>query len=419
MSAAELIFWISVGAVVYTYVAYPLLLFVLAAVTQTARDIHFLLTRRSRRGGARREFEPSVALLVAAYNEEKVIEEKLRNTAQLNYPAEKMEVLLGLDAPEDSTPERAARFALSGLRVFPFTTRRGKLAVINDLAQRTTADILIFSDANTMLQPDAVHLLARHFERPQTGAVCGELRLVSPDGKTEMEGLYWRYEVALKFLENRLNCVLGANGGVYAVRRSLFRPMEKWIVEDFQLPMEIRFEGHRVVYCPEATGTEEAAPSMAAEYHRKVRIGAGAYQTLLGNPQFLNPFKGLPAFAYFSHKVLRWLAPLFLVAALIANILLVSRPFYVATLAAQAAFALLALVGYLQQRRSASPGSLASAAYYFSVMNMALLHGMARYLTRRQQVVWSATPRRTATAVASKPVVANEPAIAGKRDAHE
>lgn len=407
MSAAELVFWASVGAVAYTYLLYPLLLFLLASLTQTARDILFLLTRRSRRGAAHHEFEPRVALLVAAYNEENVIEEKLQNSAQLDYPAEKMEVLLGLDAPNDSTPERATRIAQPSLRVFPFPTRRGKLAVINDLAQRTTADILIFSDANTMLEPDSVRLLVRHFERPRTGAVCGELRLVSAGGKTEMEGLYWRYEVALKFLENRLNCVLGANGGVYAVRRSLFRPMEKWIVEDFQLPMEIRFEGHRVVYCPEAVGTEEAAPSLAAEYRRKVRIGAGAYQTLLRNPQFLNPFKGLPAFAYFSHKVVRWLAPMFLVAALISNIFLSTRPFFVGTLAAQAAFYLLALLGYSRQRHGASAGGFAFVAYYFSVMNLALLHGMGRYLSGRQQVMWSATPRRLAAAVA------------GKREAHE
>ncbi|MBI1749146.1 MAG: glycosyltransferase family 2 protein [Acidobacteria bacterium] len=392
MSAAELVFWVSVGAVAYTYALYPLLLFLLASLTQTSRDILFLLTRRSRRGGARREFEPRVALLIAAYNEEDVIEEKLRNTAQLDYPAEKMEVLLGLDAPSDSTPERAARFPHPGLRVFPFPARRGKLAVISDLAQRTTADILIFSDANTILEPDCVRRLVRHFARPMTGAVCGELRLVSPGGKTEMEGLYWRYEVALKFLENRLNCVLGANGGVYAVRRSLFRPMQKWIVEDFQLPMEIRYEGHRVVYDPEAVGAEEAAPTLAAEYRRKVRIGAGAYQTLLRNPHFLNPFKGLPAFAYFSHKVVRWLVPLFLLAALVSNAVLAARPFFAAALAAQAAFYLLALAGYSRQRHGA-PAGIFAVAYYFSVMNLALLHGMARYLTGRQQVMWTATPR--------------------------
>lgn len=395
------IFWVSAAAVVYTYALYPLLLLVFSSFKQTYRDLRFLLRRRNRRSGTREAFEPRVALLVSAFNEDAVIEEKLRNASQLDYPAEKWELLLGLDAPEDSTAERAARLAQPNFRVFPFLVRRGKLAVINDLAGRTDAEILVFSDANTLLEPDSVRRLVRHFVHPRVGAVCGELRLLNPDGRTEMEGLYWRYEVALKFLENRLNCVLGANGGVYAVRRSLYRPLENWIVEDFQLPMEIRFAGHRVVYDPEAIGTEEAAPSLAAEYGRKVRIGAGAFQTLLKNPTFLNPFAGMPFFAYFSHKVLRWLVPLFLLALLAASMLLFSaHPVYVLALVAQVFLYLFAFAGYLRQR-AGRPAGIFSVAYYFVVMNLALLHGMLRYLSGRQKVMWSATPRRIASAAVS------------------
>lgn len=401
LTAAEWVLWASLGAMLYTYAFYPLVLFLLAAVSQTSRDVFFLMARRNRRRSLREEYQPRVAMLVAAYNEENVIEEKLRNTAQLDYPAEKMEVLLGLDAPEDSTPERAAACTRSGLRVIPFSTRRGKLAVINDLAQRTTADILVFSDANTMLEPDCVQRLVRHFAHPRTGAVCGELRLASLDGKGEMEGLYWRFELALKFLENRLNCVLGANGGVYAVRRSLFRPMAKWIVEDFQLPMEIRYEGHRVVYDPEAVGTEETAPTLAAEYNRKVRIGAGAYQTLLRNPGFLNPFKGLPAFAYFSHKVVRWLGPLLMLAILFSNIWLLRHPYYAWTLALQCAFYLLAVAGW----RWRTTSSMLAVPFYFCAMNLALLFGLFYFLTGRQKSVWSSTPRQAGRAV----VQAKEP----------
>jgi cellulose synthase/poly-beta-1,6-N-acetylglucosamine synthase-like glycosyltransferase len=390
---AQTAFWASAAAVVYTYAVFPLLLFLLAAVKQMGRDVRFILQRRSRRMSHREAFHPRVAMLVAAYNEEAVIEEKLRNTQSLNYPPDKLELLLGLDCPEDSTEEIARRLAQPNVSIFSFPERRGKLAVINDLAQRTDADILVFSDANTLLAPDTILRLARHFAFSRTGAVCGELRLVSPSGKSEMESLYWRYEVALKFLENRLNCVLGANGGVYAVRRSLFRPLQDWIVEDFQLPMEIRFAGHRVVYDPEATATEEVAPSLSAEYRRKVRIGAGACQTMLRNPGFLNPFKGLPAFAYFSHKVLRWLAPIFLLAMLASSAALAARPLYAALLAAQAGFYGLALAGWAQARRGA-PSRLAGTAYYFCSMNLALLHGMCRYLSGRQKAVWSMTPRR-------------------------
>lgn len=402
LRATEWVFWISAASVLYTYAVFPVLMFLFAALKQAWRDVRFLLRRESRRRAARGQYEPHVALLVAAYNEEAIIAEKLRNTADLDYPAEKIDLLLGLDAPEDGTAEVARAQAGPNQQVIQFPVRRGKLAVINDLAARSNAEILVFSDANTILAPDAIRCLVRHFAEEGTGAVCGELRVVSPSGRVEMESLYWRYEVALKFLENRLNCVLGANGGVYAVRRDLFRPLDNWIVEDFQLPMEIRFAGYRVVYDPEAIGTEEAAPSLAAEYRRKVRIGAGACQTLLRNPGFLNPFAGMPAYAYFSHKVLRWLGPLFMLSALAASVLLAAEPFYAAALALQLAFYAVAWLGYVRLRRGKT-GGLAATVFYFCSMNLALLHGMIRFLTGRQQALWNTTPRRASvTPVAAK-----------------
>ena len=356
-SLSAYVFWACLGAVLYTYVGYPVLLFLLAALTQTVRDLEFALARRERRTADREHLAPRVAMLVAAHNEQDVIEAKLRNTAALDYPQEQFEFLLGLDAPSDSTPARAQSVKHPAFRVF-------------------------------------------HFADPSIGAVCGELRMVSPNGKFEMESLYWRYEVVLKFLENRLNCVLGANGGVFAVRRNLYLPPVSAIVEDFQVPMDIRYAGHRLVYDPEAVATEEVAPTYADEFRRKVRIGTGAFQTLFRSPKFLNPLKGLPAFAYFSHKVLRWIGPLLLIAVLITNVLLaMAAPIYAILLAAQAAFYLLSGVGWLRVR-SGRPGGLAGAAFYFTSMNLALLLGLLRLLGGRQQTVWAATPRRVPAHVA-------------------
>ncbi len=397
-NAAETVFWASLAAVLYTYAVYPLLIFLLAALSQSARDLGFLLGRRRRRSADREHFSPRLALLVAAHNEEAVIEAKLRNTAALDYPADRMEFLLGLDAPTDSTPERAHRLSHPSFRIFPFAERRGKLAVLADLLERTSADILVFSDANTQLAPDCLRKLARHFADPDVGGVCGELRLLSPEGKPEMESLYWRYEVVLKFLENRLNCVLGANGAVFAVRRELYRPPASAIVEDFQVPMDIRFSGHSVVYDPEALATEEVAPTHVDEFRRKVRIGTGAFQTLFSNPRFLNPLKGMPAFAYFSHKVLRWLVPLLLPIMLVSNALLATAPLYQALLAAQAVFYLFAVAGWLRVR-SGKPAGMAGAAFYFVSMNLALLLGLLRLFGGRQQAVWASTPRRVAVEV--------------------
>lgn len=396
-SATAVIFWVCLGAVLYTYAVYPLLLFLLAALTQTARDLDFLLGRRQRRTGDREDFTPRIAMLVAAYNEQDVIEATLLNTAALDYPVDRFEFLLGLDGPSDATPIRSQSVKHPAFRVFHFAERRGKLAVVADLCKRTSADILVLSDANTRLSPDCLHKLARHFADPSIGAVCGELRVLSLDGKPGMESLYWRYEIVLKFLENRLNCVLGANGAVYAVRHELYHPPPSAIIEDFQVPMDIRFAGHRVVYDPEAVATEEAAPTCADEFRRKVRIGTGAFQTLFRSPKFLNPLKGLPAFAYFSHKVLRWLAPLLLLVVLVCNGMLVTAaPLYAALFAGQVVFYLLAGFGWLRARGGRLTG-LAGTAYYFVNMNLALLFGLFRLFGGPGQAVWASTPRRAPT----------------------
>ena len=402
MSIAEIIFWVSAGCVAYSYAIYPALLFVTASLRQTARDLKFILARRNRRSANRAPFEPSVAVLVAAFNEESVIEQKIRNSAQIDYPAEKLEFWLGLDSPTDGTAARTRSVAPASFKVMEFSERRGKLAVIRDLAQRTQADVLVFSDANTMLEPDAVTALARHFADENVGAVCGELRVVSADGKPELESAYWRYEVGLKFLENRLNCVLGANGAVYAVRRELFNPHPSWIVEDFLVPMKIRFGGHRVVYAPEAVATEPSAPDFAAEFRRKVRIGAGDFQTLFRNPDFLNPLVGMPFVAYVSHKVLRWLGPLFLPAAWIGAgaAALGGNVFYAAAFALQTIFYALALFAAGLQRSGRKLGIL-GLPLYFAAMNLALFLGLLRFLTGRQKAVWASTPRNSATAPVS------------------
>jgi cellulose synthase/poly-beta-1,6-N-acetylglucosamine synthase-like glycosyltransferase len=392
-STAAYIFWACLGAVLYTYAVYPVLLFLLAALNQAARDLKFLFVRRQRRTADREQFSPRVAMLVAAYNEQDVIEAKLRNTSALDYPQERFELLLGLDAPSDSTPARAQAVKDPAFRVFHFPERRGKLAVLADLLEHTKADILVFSDANTQLAPHCLRLLTRHFADPEVGAVCGELRLVSQEGKVEMESLYWRYEIMLKFLENRLNCVLGANGAVFAVRRELYRPPASAIVEDFQVPMDIRFGGHRVVYDPEAVATEEAAPTLADEFRRKVRIGTGAFQTLFRCPKFLNPFKGLPTFAFVSHKVLRWFVPVLLLAVLGCNVIVMnSSVLYATLLAGQATFYFLAALGWWRIRSGRS-GGLTSAAFYFVSMNAALLLGMLRFFLGLHTAVWSSTPR--------------------------
>lgn len=392
-SALEILFWLCVTAVVYHYAGYPLLLFIVAELSQAKSDILYLTRRVSRRTRSTGDYVPRVAVLVSAYNEEMVIEAKLKNTLALDYPADRLEFLFGLDAPTDSTADLTSQFQGGQVRVFPFETRRGKLGVLADLAQRTSAEILVLTDANTMLDRHCVRNLARHFADPKVGAVSGEeVRLVASGGDPAGESMYWRYESALKILESRLNCSLGGNGSALAVRRSLFQPKRHSIVEDFQIPMEIRFQGYRVIYDPEAVAVEEIAPTFAAQFSRRVRIGAGNYQTLFANPGYLNPTMGLLSFCFFSHRVLRWLVPGFLFLAFLCSVLLAGRPAFVALLVAQCTFYGMAVLGYWCKQRKRT-ARIFSVPLHFCSMNLALFLGMLRYLSGKQTAVWNSTPR--------------------------
>jgi len=382
------------GLLAYHYVGYPLLLFVLSALSQATSDFGYLMRRRNRRCLLQTDYVPTVALLMSVYNEEAVIRAKVKNLLEINYPFDRLEFLLGLDAPVDSTGKLLSQTPSSRLRVFPFQTRRGKLAVLCDLAGHTSAEILVLTDANTMLEKNCIRNLVRHFADPRVGAVSGEeIRVVAPGTDPGAESLYWRYESALKILESRLDCSLGGNGAALAVRRSLFHPRKRSIVEDFQIPLEIGSSGYRVVYDPEAVATEDLAPTLSSQFERRARMGAGSFQTLFGNPQFLNPLRGLPTLVYLSHKALRWVTPFLLLAAFFCNIWLASRVFYAGLLLAQSLFYLTVAIGYWRKRRG-RPTGLCSLPFYFCAMNLPLVVGLFRYLGGRQKRAWKVTPRQ-------------------------
>src|SRR5258708_7416852 len=395
----EVIVCVCMAAVVYHYAGYPLLLFVMAEFSQTKSDVLYLLNRRSRRCRFRPDYSPRVALLVSAYNEAPVIKAKVAKTLQLDYPSDRPELLFGLDAPSDSTPEVLGQVESSRLSVHHFDRRRGKLAVLCDLVQLTSAEILVLTDANTMLDRSCIRNLVRHFADPDVGAVSGEeIRVASAGTDPGAESLYWRYESAVKLLESRLNCSLGGNGAALAVRRALFNPQKQSIVEDFQIPMEIRFRGHRVVYDPEAVAVEEIAPTFSAQFGRRVRIGAGNYQTLFDHPEYLNPLGGLLSFSFFSHRLLRWLVPIMLLVAFLCSIPLATRLDLAIPLAVQCVFYGMAGLGYWLRKHNKQAGLL-TAPLYFCSMNLALLLGLVRYLRGRQTLTWKATPRIAAEAI--------------------
>lgn len=389
----EVMFWACVAAIVYNYAGYPLALFILSTFSQAKSDLQFLIGKRTRRQPRAATGLPRVAILLSVYNEEAVIQAKVENFLTLDYPQDRLELLIGLDCPTDSTAALLSQYQCERVKIVASSKRQGKLAVLRSLLKLTSAEVVITTDANTMLDATCVRNLVRHFSDPRVGAVSGEeRRIVTPGTDPSAESLYWRYESALKFLENRMNCSLGGNGSVLAVRRKLFRLRKPSIVEDFQIPLDIRFAGYRVVYDPEAIAVEDICPTPTAQFARRVRLGAGAYQALFDNLACLDPRKGMPAFCFFSHRVLRWVAPIFMIGAFLSSLCLVASPMFFLLSALQCCFYSSAFIGYLRKRRGERAGIFALPVH-FCAMNLALLVGLIQYLSGRQSLAWKATPR--------------------------
>lgn len=390
----ELPHWIVIAALglpLYSYVIYPIVLFCLSTIVQVCRDLRYLLSRQDRR--SRTTQTPSVSIIMSAFNEEEVIGDTLRRCLELEYPADRLEILVGSDGSTDQTVEVAKSIASPLIRVFDFPNRRGKAAVVSGCVREASGDLLVFTDANTLLARDALQNLIRHFDNPRVGAVCGELRLVSADGGALQEGFYWRYEVVLKILESRLHGVLGANGAIYALRRELFPQVaDNIITDDFVIPMKVQSRGLRVVYDPEAVATEQATPSVTSEFRRRVRIGAGNWQALWHCAGLLLPWKGFVSFAFWSHKVLRWFTPYMMITALVANVFVLHTTLGRALLTGQLAFYATAGLGYLLNKLKLPTGPLSFLSYFVAI-NTALGLGLARGAFRAQRAAWRRTDR--------------------------
>jgi cellulose synthase/poly-beta-1,6-N-acetylglucosamine synthase-like glycosyltransferase len=392
-----LIFWLSTLSIVYTYALYPVCLMLLASWKQLRSDWQQLArgtTRRAKDAAT----PPSVAILIAAYNEEIHIAQRVRNALAQQYPPDYLKIFVGSDCSSDRTAQILSELNLSDqdaprLYFTHFSERRGKPSVINDLAAMAQQDILVFTDANTFFKPDTVQKLVRHFDNPEVGCVCGELRLVSAAGDNQ-DHIYWHYERMLKFFENRINALLGANGGVYAMRRNQYRPIPaNTIVDDFWISMQVLESGARCMYEPEAVATEATPEHIKDEFKRRVRIGKGNYQALVRFIHLLSPTRGALAFTFFSHKFLRWLVPHCMLMSLSSNALLATQNYgYMALLAFQVIFYTAAGVGWWYSRTSVTPRLLRLPLFFVS-MNLGLLVGFWQFITGASSGVWARSAR--------------------------
>jgi cellulose synthase/poly-beta-1,6-N-acetylglucosamine synthase-like glycosyltransferase len=386
------VFWLTTVCIFYTYAGYPVLLMLLACARQLRSDWQQLASGGNRRVQATPQL-PSVAVLVAAYNEERHIAERVRNLLAQNYPADRLTIYIGSDASSDTTAQILAEFTTARLHFTDFPERRGKPSVVNDLAAAATEDVLVFTDANTFFKPDTVEKLVRHLANPDVGCVCGELRLVSEAGDNQ-DHIYWRYERLLKFFESRIGALLGANGGVYALRRADYEAIPPdTIVDDFWVSMQVVEAGKRCVYDPEAVATEVTPERMADEFKRRVRIGKGNYQALGRFAGLLHPRHGWLAFAFLSHKVLRWLVPHCMVLSLVCNVLLAAQNgSYGGLLLLQVVFYASAAVGWYSSRHGTTPRALRLPLFFVS-MNWGLLMGFWQFVRGGSSGVWARSAR--------------------------
>jgi len=384
----HILFWLALILITYTYLLYPVALLVLTAFRKP-----FLPRRRPAATYGVEIY--GVSIIVSAYNEEAVIEEKIKNCLDLDYPNEKLEIIIASDGSDDRTNEIVRGFSDKGVVLADYKARRGKAEALNQTIPMAKNEIIVLSDANTAFRKDALKMLVRNFGDDMAGCVCGEMIFKSKrENKTgELEGFYWKYEVFLKRLEGRKGSLLGANGGIYAIRKKLFeRIPSDTIIDDFVIPMKILEKGYRVVYEPEAIAYEETAKSIIQEMARRVRIGAGDFQSLVLTRKLLNPLRGFSAYAFWSHKVLRWFAPFLLLGALFFNAFIVGEKLYLMIFMLQIGFYGLAFIGRLFSTSNIHIKTL-GFFYYFVSMNIALMVGFFKFVSGSQSVMWKRTER--------------------------
>jgi cellulose synthase/poly-beta-1,6-N-acetylglucosamine synthase-like glycosyltransferase len=389
MIVVEIIFWVAVGLLLYTYFGYPFLLLAAASVIQILRDLRFLFRRDSRRTEPVTDAAlPAVSLVIPAYNEEAVIAAKLDNCLALDYPKDRIEILVGSDGSDDRTNEIVRSYADRGVVLAAYYERRGKPSVINDTVARSEGDVVVLTDATTMIEPDALRKIVRHFDDREIGGVNGELRFVSPEDSHRGEGWYWKYEVMIKFMENRFGVVLGSSGALCAVRKAVFRPIPaNCICDDLLITLNVMLDGYRAVYDPEARSTEETAASVEMESSRRERIGAGNLQTLGWTLPLLDPRRGWVAPCYLSHKILKWLTWALMLVAFLANVLLLGELLYIVLFFLQLTFYATAALDALDVRLPVL-SAVGHVTRYFVAMHLGLCRGFFRYIFRTQDVAW-------------------------------
>ena len=376
------VFWTMVAVIVYTYVGYSLTILLLAQLIR--RPVH------------RAAIVPQVTYLITAYNEAKNIRAKLEQVLSLDYPKDKLEIIVASDGSTDSTDDIVRTFADRRVKLVRVEGRVGKTETQNRAVREASGEVVIFSDATTFYEPSAIRNIVRNYADPAVGAVSGRYEYRNPTGASIGFGsiLFWSYENLIKTLQTRIGTITGCCGCIYSVRRSLYAPLPADIISDLVEPLKILEKGYRIVFEPEAIAFEETTEDAAEEFNMRVRVVTRGMRGLWYMRKLFNPLRfGFVAFQLFSHKVLRWVVPVLLVVLFISNAWLVgSSRFYDVFFALQVAFYCAASLGFVAQRLHVG-FRLLTIPLYFVTVNMAAVVAVYRLWKGYTAVTWETVRR--------------------------
>jgi cellulose synthase/poly-beta-1,6-N-acetylglucosamine synthase-like glycosyltransferase len=390
MNRLEIFFWLCAGIVFYSFLGYGVLLLIWAWLKPLFRSAYRLSTEK---------FEPAVTLVIPCYNEATALEEKIANCLSLHYPADKCKLVFITDGSTDQSVDIIQKYP--EIRLLHLPERKGKTAAENRAMQFVQTPVVIFSDANALLNPEAIREMVKHFADERTGCVAGAKKIAVPraaNAGTAGEGMYWHYESWLKQLDSQCNSAVGAAGELVAFRTDLYRPLpEDTILDDFMQSMQIAAEGYRVVYEPKACATEKGSANVEEELKRKIRIATGSWQAMKRLRGILRWQKTpVLCFQYFSHRILRWaVTPVLLIVVWLLNMILwvAGKPVYVYFFYGQVLFYLTAWIGYLLRNRKLLLQWF-FIPYYFCVMHYAVLAGWVQYKTPKNLTgIWEKAVR--------------------------
>jgi len=393
MNTLVLLFWICAALVVYTYVGYGLLLIAIVKVKG-------VFTKRKPQPAPTDDSSlPAITLMICAYNEADIVDEKMANTRALDYPKDKLRVMWVTDGSDDDTNERLKAYPEA--RVLYEPKRAGKTAAMNRGMNYVDTDIVVMTDANTMINSQAISVIVRLMEDPKVACVAGEKRVAARNdaqGAAQGESLYWKYESTLKRYDYQLNSAMGAAGELCAIRRALYEPMPSdTLLDDFIMSMRTLRQGYKIAYSPDAYAMEYGSANLDEESKRKRRIAAGGLQSIWRLRSLMNPFKyPLTAFQFVSHRVLRWsVTPIALFALIPLNVALVianAGLFYTVVWLLQILFYISAFIGYRQSYKE-KKNKLCFICYFFLFMNINVFKGMAYLKNHKHNGVWEKAKR--------------------------